>query len=301
MATAPELTPVRLLAVKVSVREPIRPVIFKSVKAAWPPAPVRAVKVPPRVPAPVPIAAVMVVPAWLTGLPTESWIWTAGCWANATPLTAVADGWLATPSFAAGAATMLNAVLVAPARPPADAVRVYPVPAGSMRIPGNVTTPAVADADVAPRRAPPPGFVPMARLTLPVNAVDTLLLASSALTCTVGASATPAVADAGSTENTRCVGPPEVTVTVSVWVTPTPPMVAETIFAPETVEDRAPLATPEASVGEGGSVRVLPLPVAARVTVSPAMGLSNASRAVAVMTEMPPPAAMLAGAALSKE
>src|SRR5579864_2986171 len=167
-----------------------------------------------------------------------------------------------------------------------------------MRIPENVATPATAAMLAVPESVPPPGLVPMASVTDPVNPAATLLLASSALTWMAGVIPDPAVALLGATENTRCVAPPDVTVTVSVWVTATPPIVALTILVPATVDDRAPVATPLPSVGEGGCVTVFPVPVAARTAVRPGIGLPNASRAVAVMTELPP-AAMVVGEAPS--
>jgi len=61
------------------------------VKLAMPLAFVIAVVVPPRLPPPDAIVAVMVTPAWLTGLPAPSRSCTTGCWPKATPLCAVAE------------------------------------------------------------------------------------------------------------------------------------------------------------------------------------------------------------------
>ena len=72
--TVPDVTAVSPLAVKVRVRAPTTPVILRLVNVAKQLAPVLAVSVPPSVPPPVAMAAVMVVPDWLTGFPTESWI-----------------------------------------------------------------------------------------------------------------------------------------------------------------------------------------------------------------------------------
>src|SRR2546427_10770612 len=69
-----------------------------------------AVSVPPSVPRRVAIAAVTTTPAWLTALPDPSRSCTAGCWANATPLCAVADGWVVTLSCVAAPAVIVMAV-----------------------------------------------------------------------------------------------------------------------------------------------------------------------------------------------
>src|SRR5439155_23113908 len=61
-----------------------------------------------------------------------------------------------------------------------------------------------------PDKAPPNGLVPMASVTLPVNPVAVLLLASSAVTCTAGVIAAPADVVLGSTEKTSCVAVPAV-------------------------------------------------------------------------------------------
>src|SRR6267143_5262249 len=79
-----------------------------------------------------------------------------------------------------------------------------------MRNVEKVATPALAATVAVPERVPPPGFVPIATVTFPVNPVAVLLLASSAVTCTAGVIAAPAVAVLGSTENTSCVAVPAV-------------------------------------------------------------------------------------------
>jgi len=83
---------------------------------------------------------------------------------------------------------------------------------------------------------------------------------------------------------------PAFTTTVAVCVTPTPLIVAETVFDSATVELKVPVATPLALVVAPGCVTVLPVPVAARITVAPATGLPSASRAVTVIVEVPLPA-----------
>src|SRR2546423_11310427 len=83
---------------------------------------------------------------------------------------------------------------------------------------------------------------------------------------------------------------PTFTATVAVCVTATPLIVADTVFDSATVELSVPVATPLAFVVALGCVTVLPKPVALRMTVAPATGLPNASRAVTVTVEVPVPA-----------
>ncbi|HYW09879.1 MAG TPA: hypothetical protein VE913_23140, partial [Longimicrobium sp.] len=61
-------------------------------KVAKPEASVVAVAVPPSVPAPLAIAAVMTMPACATGFPLASRSWITGCRANVAPLAAVGHG-----------------------------------------------------------------------------------------------------------------------------------------------------------------------------------------------------------------
>src|SRR5918996_540819 len=76
---------------------------------------------------------------------------------------------------------------------------------------------------------------------------------------------------------------PLLTVTVAVEKIAAPLIVAETTLSPDPVELSVPVAAPVASVGPAGWVRVLPVPVAARITVAPLTGLPYSSRAVTVM------------------
>src|SRR6266480_4105766 len=86
---------------------------------------------------------------------------------------------------------------------------------------------------------------------------------------------------------------PAFTTTVAVWVIATELIVADTVVDPVAVELRVPVATPLASVVPTGCVRVFPaVGVAARTTVTPAIGFPFASRAVTVMVELPLPAAI---------
>jgi len=79
---------------------------------------------------------------------------------------------------------------------------------------------------------------------------------------------------------------PALTTTVAVWVMATALIVADTVFDSAPVELRVPVVTPVALVVPVGCVRVLPVPVAARTTVAPAIGLPFASRAVTVIVDV---------------
>src|SRR5947207_3424294 len=85
---------------------------------------------------------------------------------------------------------------------------------------------------------------------------------------------------------------PGFTTTVAVCVTATPLIVADTVFDSAAVELSVPVATPLAFVVALGCVTVFPKPVALRMTVAPATGLPNASRAVTVIVDVPLPAVM---------
>jgi hypothetical protein len=85
---------------------------------------------------------------------------------------------------------------------------------------------------------------------------------------------------------------PTLTTTVAVWVIATALIVADTVFDSATVALSVPVATPLAFVRPTGWVSVFPVPVAARTTVAPAIGLPEASRAVTVIVDVPLPAVM---------
>src|SRR5712692_7025787 len=76
---------------------------------------------------------------------------------------------------------------------------------------------------------------------------------------------------------------PGLTTTLAVWVMATPPPVAEMVLVSATAELKVPVATPLAFVVPTGWVSVLPVPVAARTTVAPVIGLPSASFAVTVI------------------
>src|SRR5205085_5241477 len=90
-----------------------------------------------------------------------------------------------------------------------------------------------------------------------------------------------------------------VTLSGAVWVTASPLIVAQIVFASAAVERSVPVATPLASVGPVGWVSVLPLPVAWRDREGAVNGLPFASRAVSVMVEIPVPASIVGGAGVT--
>jgi len=63
---------------------------------------------------------------------------------------------------------------------------------------------------------PPPGLVPSAAVTLPVNPVAVLPSASRAVTCTAGAIVTPAVVLVGCTLNTNWLAVPAATLNAAL-------------------------------------------------------------------------------------
>src|SRR5712692_6769809 len=83
---------------------------------------------------------------------------------------------------------------------------------------------------------------------------------------------------------------PAFTTTVAVCVIATALIVAETVFVSAPVDERVPVATPLALVVPTGWINVFPVPVAARTTVAPGIGLPFASRAVTVIVDPVPPA-----------
>src|SRR6266850_1848837 len=91
--------------------------------------------------------------------------------------------------------------------------------------PGNVATPATAATVLVPERIPVLGLVPIATVMFPVNPVAVLLLASSAVPCTAGVIAAPAVVLLGCTENTNWVAAPALSM-LSPGKEATPPTAA---------------------------------------------------------------------------
>jgi hypothetical protein len=141
--------------------------------------------------------------------------------------------------------------------------------------------------------------VPVAASTT-VAPLMRLPLASRAVTVIVEVPL-PATIDVGDAVTLDCDAEtdPAVTVTVAVCVIATPLIVADTVFEPATVELSVPVATPLAFVGPAGCVSVFPVPVAASTTVAPLTGFPLASRAVTVIVEVPLPAVIDVGEAVT--
>src|SRR5206468_526425 len=112
-----------------------------------------------------------------------------------------------------------------------------------------------------------------------------LPLASRAVTVIVELPLPAAIGDVALTVDCAADTGPAFTTTVAVWVTPTPSIVADIVLDSASVDASVPVATPLAFVVAAGCVSVLPPPVADRITVAPATGLSSASRAVTVIVE----------------
>src|SRR5712692_8071878 len=117
-----------------------------------------------------------------------------------------------------------------------------------------------------------------------------LPFASRAVTVIVDPVPLAVIGDVAATVDCAAETVPTFTTTVAVCVIATALMVAETVFDPAAVELKLPVAIPLALVVPTGWVSVLPVPVAARTTVAPGIGLPFASRAVTVIVDPVPPA-----------
>src|SRR5204862_1826756 len=133
--------------------------------------------------------------------------WTAGL--IAAPAT-VLDGCTVKASWVVVPGMMSNAVLVTGAKPLALAVSVYPVPVLLRLKSKKVATPLTAATAVVPLSIPPPGFLPSATVTPPVNPGTTFPNASSARTFTAGLIWRFATVVPGSVPTTSWVAPPGV-------------------------------------------------------------------------------------------
>src|SRR5207247_1360261 len=112
-----------------------------------------------------------------------------------------------------------------------------------------------------------------------------LPIASRAVTVIVELPLPAAIGDVAPTADGPAGTVPAFTTTVAVRVTPIPSIVADIVLDSASVDASVPVATPLAFVVAAGCVSVLPPPVADRITVAPATGLSSASRAVTVIVE----------------
>src|SRR2546428_11139248 len=92
--------------------------IRRSVNVARPSEVVVATLVPPTVPLPLAMSAVMTTFALPTLLPLASWSWIAGCRLKGTPLVSIAEGWVVIVNWASVPAVLTLTVLdVAAASP----------------------------------------------------------------------------------------------------------------------------------------------------------------------------------------
>lgn len=119
-----------------------------------------------------------------------------------------------------------------------------------------------------------------------------LLFASVTRTAGAVATAVPATALCPSPADAEILAAaPGFTTTEAVWVMATPLIVADTVLVSALVDASVPVVTPRLLVVPGW-VRVLPVPLAARITVAPETGFPDASLAVTVMVDEVPPAEM---------
>src|SRR5437773_1475593 len=137
MVIAPDVTAVSPEAPKLRVYVPVGPPIAKPLKVATPVVPVVAVAFDSVAPAgPEAMVAVTWSPLWLTGLPFASCTCTAGCWARATPLCTLLEGWVVSVSFVA-----------APAVPSAVKVTGLPLIPDPAAVAVSVLVPAVVRSE----------------------------------------------------------------------------------------------------------------------------------------------------------
>src|SRR5690242_16311026 len=141
---------------------------------------------------------------------------------------------------------MSNVPLMAPARPAADAPRVYPLPLLSNERPLNVATPPTALTIFVPASVPPPALVPMAMVTASRAPVTRAPFASRISTCTAGETASPAIALVGWTVNANCVA---VCVTVSVAYPGMPRPLALMVVCPGPCAVARPVVSMVAAAG----------------------------------------------------
>jgi len=171
--------------------------------------------------------------------------------------------------------------------PAAVAVRVFgPAVVDSVQL-STVAIPPASVLWVAPVTPPFPG----ATANVTATPATGLPLASRTITDGGEATALPTGAAWGfMLLPVIAAADPAWTTTAAVCVTGVPPIEADTVLVAAAVELSVPVATPLALVAPTGCVSVLPSPVAASVTVAPAIGLPFTSRAVTVMVDVPLPA-----------
>ena len=149
-----------------------------------------------------------------TGLPPASCTWTCSAGENGSPMTRAVGPTMKTRRLALPG-RMSNPGLVAPVRPSAAAVSVYPLPVLSIERLENVATPLTALTVAVPERLPPPGFVPMATVTAFVAEVTVLPAPSWMATLTAGVMVAPALVFTGAWMYPSLVAVPAVGVAVN--------------------------------------------------------------------------------------
>src|SRR5919197_1068739 len=92
--------------------------------------------------------------------------------------------------------------------------------------PLKVATPPDAASELAPLRVPPAGFVPIETLTVALEEVTRLSLASRTRTVTAGEIVAPAVVVDGCTPKARCVAVPGVMLNVELVADVSPALAA---------------------------------------------------------------------------
>src|SRR5215831_3383138 len=123
---------------------------------------------------------------------------------------------------------------------------------------GNVATPATAAIDFVPDNPPPPGFVPIATVIVPLNPIAVLPKPSRAVTFTAGVIAAPASVVDGGTVNSSCVAAPGTMSNGALVAFVRPPLVAVSVYPTPSLSTLkfANIATPPIA-----GVLVLPLNV----------------------------------------
>jgi hypothetical protein len=134
-------------------------------------------------------------------------------------------GCAANASLVAPAAVTVNALEVAPVSPELDAVSVYPAPAALMERFEKVAIPLEAATVSVPESVPPPGFAPIAIVTLAELVVTMLPFVSWTCTVTAGEIETPGATFDGWVPNATFAAAPAVTVN-AVEVAPASPELA---------------------------------------------------------------------------
>src|SRR5437870_12446009 len=139
-----------------------------------------------------------------------------------------------------------------------------------MESPENVATPLTAATVAVPDSVPPPGFVPIATVTFPVNPVAVFPCPSWAVTWTAGVIAAPAVVLLGCPVNTSCVALPAVMLNAVDVGSVRPPLDATSVYPVPALSIERPenVATPLTAATVAVPASVPPLGFAPVATVT---------------------------------